>query len=401
MYFMQKISYIRAFMGILHGNRAFGGPVQTAIDLTNRCNIRCIHCYFYSPYVDKPNFEPVRRARQKGEELPDDNYVQRLKNLNISPDRLHSLMDEILKMGTRRFQLSGGEPLMHQSFVECVARLKHAGSYCFLNTNGILLDKATSDELIKLSLDEMRITTLAGTSEVYVHTHPGVSSRTFTHLKNILLYLSEQKSRLGSDTPKLTLAFIVTAQNADNIVEIAKFADDVKADSILYRPVDDIEDQGLSHVVPTEEQAASIQKQIGEAKAYLESKGISHNISAFQKVFNTKLDTTDLYRSIPCYYGWLSARISADGEVYPCCRCYDSLGNIYEKTFPDIWHGEAYRQFRGKAIQLPRQISSLHGCDCFSCVHHTANFRVYRALHPLKGYRVKSTNIRLNTRRKI
>lgn len=41
-----KLSYIRAAMGIVHGNRTFGGPIQVSLNLTNRCNIRCIHCFF-------------------------------------------------------------------------------------------------------------------------------------------------------------------------------------------------------------------------------------------------------------------------------------------------------------------------------------------------------------------
>ena len=42
----QWLPHVRAVMGIVHGSRAFGGPIQTNLRLTNRCNIRCIHCYY-------------------------------------------------------------------------------------------------------------------------------------------------------------------------------------------------------------------------------------------------------------------------------------------------------------------------------------------------------------------
>ena len=103
------------------------------------------------------------------------------------------------------------------------------------------------------------------------------------------------------------------------------------------------------------------------------------------KVFQEQIDTKDLYRVIPCYYGWLLVKIEADGPVFPCCRCYKPLGNTYEKAFHEIWYGEGYRRFREEALQINSCKSRISSCDCHSCPHHTANLRVYKLLHPIKG----------------
>ena len=324
--------------------------------------------------------------------LPGDEYLKSLQRLDADSDRINALIDELLRMGTRRFQFGGyGEPFLHKNALEFMYRAKHAGSTCLVNTNGTLIDHETIDELIKMEFNELRITTLAGTRETYVRTHPGVADGTFDNLRENLMYLAERKATLGVRYPKVTLACIVIAQNCDDLFNFAEFAGLIQADSVLYRPVDDIEDEGLSRLVPTKNQAASVREQLIEIEVYLESKRIVHNIDKFLRVFREQLDTTELYSIIPCYYGWLSVMIQTDGKVYPCCRCYAPLGNVYEKEFHEIWYGNAYRSFRKQALNINKRKESVKSCDCNSCVNHTANLRVYQLLHPLKG---RSTTIK-------
>jgi radical SAM protein with 4Fe4S-binding SPASM domain len=263
--------------------------------------------------------------------------------------------------------------------------LKTAGCYCSANTNGTLLDCETVDELIKIGFDDLRITTMAGTRDVYERTHPGISTKVFSNMKQNLLYLAERKAALGVQHPKITLCFIVIKQNFDNVYAFAKFAAEVRAERVFYRPLDDVKEPGLKNLIPTQQQAASVKEQLEAVESYLESKGISHNIRYFRKVFRQKLDTTALHRLIPCYYGWLAVMIDPDGTVYPCCRCYESLGNVYERNFSDIWHGESYRKFRREALGINKKKTTLSCCDCNNCVHHTANLRVFKTFHPIKA----------------
>lgn len=383
----QTFSQAKTVMGIMHGSRAFIGPFQAALWLTNRCNIRCIHCFYHSPYIEKPNLFEVRKTRMMRDELPDDNHIKSPQKLDADSERTQSLIDELLGLGTRQFLFTGiGEPFLHKNILEFMGRVKHAGGACIANTNGILLGHAMIDELIKMGFDELRITTMAGTREMYVHTHPGATNRTFDNLRNNLLYLAERKTDLGVRHPKVSLVYIVVADNYDGCFDFAKLAGLVRADRVLFRPVDDIEDQDLSRLVPTKEQATYVREQLIGVKAYLESKKIAHNINYFLKISKEQLDTTELYSIIPCYYGWLAPRVNLlDGKVYPCCKCYEPLGNIYENKFHEIWYGQAYKKFRKEALQINRCRAQVHGCDCNSCSNYTANLRIYKMLHPVKG----------------
>ncbi len=382
----QRIAQAKALLGMIHGERAFGAPVQVNLRITNRCNLRCIHCYYYSPYVEEPNYPALRAARRLGRQSPDSGYLKRMLTASADSTQLRSLAEELIGMGVRSWQLGGnGEPFMHKDALDLIGLLKHAGSSCNANTNGTLLDNTAMDELIKVRFDELRITTMAGTLEVYMRTHPGVSGDTFVKLADTLLYVAERKAAAGVRRPEITLVFIVIAQNAEDVFKFAEFAAHVKADRVLYRPVDDVKDPGLAHLVPTEKQAAYIEEQLGEAESYLISKGILHNIRVFRKIFRRKLYTEALYKTIPCHYGWLAVMIEPDGSVYPCCRCFEPLGNVYEQKFREIWNGRSYRRYRKEAVQLNVRKTPVRGCDCYSCVHHTANLRAYRVLHPLKG----------------
>jgi radical SAM protein with 4Fe4S-binding SPASM domain len=140
----------------------------------------------------------------------------------------------------------------------------------------------------------------------------------------------------------------------------------------------------LRNVVPNENQAIVVKESLIEAQAFLGSHEIAHNIGLFLRVFKQQLDTTSVYQIIPCYYGWLWMRINADGLVYPCCRCYEPLGDIYKENLRDIWNGYRYNRFRQEAIQLNHRRTPVHSCDCYSCSHFTGNLKVYGALHPLR-----------------
>lgn len=383
MYIKELVSKLRAMAGIIHGSNVFGGPVQANLRLTNRCNIRCIHCHYQSPELEHPSFPPVRRAKRAGLELPSSDTLKSMMKSEAEPKQLMNVIDEFLDMGTRRFQIGGnGEPFLYKNIIEIIDRLKRSGSYCLANTNGTLITKEVAESLIRMKFDELRITTMAGTPEVYVRTHPGIPERMFYNLEKNLRYLSDQKNSLQVKMPEITLVTVVIAQNCDSLYEFAELAVRIGAQRVLFRPVDDTGEAGLLKTVPTGKQALHVGEQLKAIKPLLESNGIGHNIGYFIKIFHEQLNTEEVYRVIPCYYGWLATFVNPEGSVYPCCRCYTPHGNINEKSIREIWHGTSYKQFRKEALRINRSRKPVQGCDCYRCVHYAANFRIYNTLHP-------------------
>ena len=369
--------------GIAHGGRAFGGPFQGCLWLTNRCNLQCIHCYFYSPLLSEPNYFDVRAARRGLIPAPSPREVRERRTQEADPQAIRAVIDDLIAMGTRSFHFAGsGEPMLHPHAMEFFARLKGAGCACCINTNGTQLDRQKAEALVRMGFNELRVTTMAGSEETYARTHPGSPPGTFERIREGLLALAECKASAGVRRPVLNLVCIVVQQNYDGLGDFVRFASEVKADCAVVNPVDDIDDPSMAPLVPTPRQAQAVREQIPELARYLERHGIRHNLERFAMVFNSRLDTRALYQVIPCYMGWLSVRVTAEGNVYPCCRCYKALGNVRQTSMRDIWHGAAYNAFRREAGQLNRRGSPVGGCSCYDCANNTPNLRTYRLLHP-------------------
>lgn len=380
------IQNARAALGILHGRRQFGGPVMGSISLTTRCNIRCIHCYYHSPLARTPNFPLVRTARLYGRDLPSGEDMRQYEGIDADPASVRKLIDRLLSMGTRRFQLSSfGEPLLYPEFLDCAERIRHSGSSCLTNTNGTLLTRHVIDRLVDCGFNELRVTTMAGTADGYVRTHPGSSPGTFAKLRESLLYLAERKAARRRKNPRLNLVCIVVGPNAGELRAFSDLARELRADRVTFRPFNDVRDPGLATLLPNREETDLLTADLKEIRRDLDARGIPNNVGNFLMTFSRRLDTRALYRAIPCYQGWVSAYINPLGEVTACCGCSSPLGNIHDEDFAAIWKSPAYADFRRQALSLPRGGRYPDGCDCAHCVHHTLNLNVFRALHPLQG----------------
>ena len=351
------------------------------LSLTYRCNIRCIHCFYHSELIKDTSMFTLRGAKKRQPKVMDSSGGKAVKQSDVDPVQTLDLIEDLLAMGTRSFLFTGGgEPFLHKNLLDFVRYAKKAGSSCMVNTNGTLLNPDVIDEIVDFGFDELKITTMAGTADMYALTHPGIRGEVFDRLRENLLYLSERKLILGVQKPVVNLVFIAVSQNHDGITDFTKFAQEVSADRVSFRSAYAMDDPGLSKILPTENESTVIRSDIEAARAFLDSQRIPHDIDYFLRTHQKQIDTKRLYKMIPCYYGWLQPRVEVNGSVYPCCRCYESLGNAYHMGFKAVWHGEAYRKFRKSAIRINKRGTSVHACGCDHCPHHTANIRVHKRM---------------------
>jgi MoaA/NifB/PqqE/SkfB family radical SAM enzyme len=93
-----------------------GKPIlfQVQFTLTNRCNLRCAYCYADYPHRPAPD-------------LPTDQIIR--------------MIDELRSVGTRRFNLVGGEPLIRKDIAKIVGYIKDKGLECAMTTNGYFVPK--------------------------------------------------------------------------------------------------------------------------------------------------------------------------------------------------------------------------------------------------------------------
>jgi MoaA/NifB/PqqE/SkfB family radical SAM enzyme len=306
--------------------------------------------------------------------------------MDMDPEVARNMIDQLSDMGTQRLLFSGsGEPFLHPEFLALCERAKRRGMMCTINTNGLLLDHETSERLVQMQFDRLRVTTLAGSPDVYSATHPGMPGHTLEKIKDNLLHLAEKKVAQNADNPKVQMVNIIFSQNCDDLFEFTHLAEEVKADQIHFRPISDLGDEGLNHLALSSEQQSQVRADLLEIRKELNVKNIKHNIENYLRISHTRLDTSALYRIIPCYYGWFAIRIEVNGLVYPCCRCYVPLSETDGIDIKKIWNGENYRRFREEAIKININQPPVKGCGCDNCPHYTVNLRAFRLLHPIKA----------------
>ncbi len=101
------------------------------LQITDRCNLKCRHCYIGEPENRELSFIEIKR-----------------------------ILDEFELMQGLRILITGGEPLMHNNFIEINALLPEYKFRKVLFTNGLLLDediiRGLNVEEIQFSVDGMR-----------------------------------------------------------------------------------------------------------------------------------------------------------------------------------------------------------------------------------------------------
>lgn len=95
------------------------------LQVTNRCNLRCTHCYIGDP-----------------------------EKMDMKPDILMKVLKEFQRMQGLRLLITGGEPLLYSSFDDLNRALPDFEFRKVLFTNGLLLNR---ERLMRLNVDEIQV----------------------------------------------------------------------------------------------------------------------------------------------------------------------------------------------------------------------------------------------------
>ena len=102
-------------------------PIGGSIELTQRCNNKCVHCYNNLAAGDNAALES-----------------------ELSLDEHCRIIDEIADFGCLWLLLTGGEIFLRRDFLDIYSYAKQKGLLVTLFTNGTLINAATADYLAQL-----------------------------------------------------------------------------------------------------------------------------------------------------------------------------------------------------------------------------------------------------------
>lgn len=356
----------RLLKGVLGGSKALTGPFHVMVDVTRRCNMRCLGCRFHSGEVNRPSLS--------------DPFVD-----DMDLGMFECLGRELAAMGTREMWILGeGEPLLHPGIFDMIAFAKSLGFRVSLITNGTLLDRERCMSLIASGLDAIQVSLWAVTAKTYAQHYPGSDPGNLDRVIDGLSGLSALKAGLGRRAPHVILHHPLTRANVDEIDALADLAQKTRAEKISLSPLLTTMGQ-MQDLDITAEQRAGLQGQLKALGAKCRSISLKHNFDVLSLRYRYLKKNGK--RPFACYIGWYHTRIRLDGTVMPCGPCNISLGNLKEKGFREIWNDAPYRDFRRNAMEREGLLTDGKECDCDYCCYAWDNLRVDRVLRWLRFLR--------------
>ncbi|MFA4933407.1 MAG: radical SAM protein [Candidatus Omnitrophota bacterium] len=377
--------------GVLSSKSAFIGPEVLHIDLTNQCNFNCIACWCRSPLLtDKamPDWE---------------------KKLTLPLDIIKGVIDDLEQIGgLRQVKLvGGGEPFMHPNVLEIVEYIKSKDKEIEIdiNTNFSLVDKETAEKLLHIGVDSLTISIWAGSAPVYASVHPNQKEETFYRIKDIMRFIYERKKAKGLSAPRIIIHDVIFNLNYKDLENMIEFALDTGADSVQVVPVDPVKDRTESLLL-SGTQRKELLEIINRINRYYDPKTFRYITQDKRSVvlcdFNSFIRRVErlniasgvydeqVVEEIPCYVGWLFARIMATGNVVPCCKGHRmTMGNIYKNRFKEIWLSPVYDEFRNNGLKLSKNHpyfsvignSATAKTGCYNCDNLWQNMPMHKLMN--------------------
>jgi radical SAM protein with 4Fe4S-binding SPASM domain len=149
-------------------------PISGSIEVTQRCNLRCQHCYI-----------PLEKRASRG-------------TRELSLVELKRIVDEVTDAGCLWLLLTGGEPFLRRDFLDIYIYARRKGSILSLFTNGTCLTTRIADFLSEWRPFNIEITLYGATQKTYeqVTGIPG----SYTRCRRGIDLLMERKLPLGLKT---------------------------------------------------------------------------------------------------------------------------------------------------------------------------------------------------------
>jgi len=173
-------------------------PLSGSIEVTARCNLRCVHCYINEPVADN-----------------------QVRNRELSKQELYSILDQITDEGCLWLLLTGGEPFVRPDFLDIYTYAKKKGMLITLFTNGTTITPRIADYLAEWRPSSIEITLYGFSKETYEKV-TGVRG-SYEQCMRGIDFLMERKLPLTLKSTILTL-------NKTEIWDIKRYAESLGVD---------------------------------------------------------------------------------------------------------------------------------------------------------------------------
>lgn len=394
--------------------KAIIGPMTIHLDLTSRCNTKCSFCGYHSPLIKE------RVWAHSG-----------WQNLDLSMrvfEQLHREL-ELLGGSDEVLLIGGGEPILHKHSSTIIEKLGSSKMNPFLFTNGLVIGKQVSEQLLQAGLSKFYWSIHAADESTWMALHPGSSKGQFTRILTNLSDFIQLKHQRARST-RVIVIHALCKLNYTQVKEMIIQSRDLGVDELRFQLMQPVcnelhkqlpSQQELNWIKMTIEQAldnnlqgqmvveANIQWQLERKDERLKSDSpeiqsrqwIGHNQpttlpqkldlkSRVERRTNTVLKNSKGSRiRSRCYAGFFILRSFVDGRLSYCF--HDRIvGDLKSNSLFEIWCSEDYQKLRtaGLSMRAEQNINLWDGHkgnwlvaeDCASCSNYELQARVEHSL---------------------
>jgi pyruvate-formate lyase-activating enzyme len=265
-------------------------PSQLIVDITEICNLACIHCphpqYKVSEHYGGRALEPELNAK---------------------------LVDEVRRHGRGLTQYiryaSSGEPLTHKSVFEILEyAVRNSGVAVTLTTNGKTLDERKAERLLNTGVNVVDISIDAFNPESYAKIRVGGNLNvTRANVLNLI-----QKSKSGPAKTRVVVSYVEQPLNRNETADFERFWKDNGADDVVIRKM--------------------------------------HSCSGAMAELAEKTRKAGAHEPRrPCVYPWERIVLNPKGDLTFCPQDWVHgavIADYRTTTVYETWHGEFYRNLR-------------------------------------------------------
>lgn len=352
--------------GLLSGDTAQTGPVYVNVDITHRCNLRCVACRWHSPLLHSTLLD-----REAGLDFPYEVFEPACEALG--------------RAGTHTMIFCGaGEPFLHPRILDFIACARSNGIEVVVYTNGTLFTEERVDAVLASGLDVCRVSVWSDLGEETGSRDRLGSQQKMDAALEGLERLARRKAQAGADRPTVEVTFPIGPWNMNRLDELVGLATRGLCDRLRFSVTVDFRKEELRGYCLTTEDTARIAARLQTMKSQLDASGVEHNIVEVLRRYSLG---ERAWERMPCYAGWCSAFLDSDGRVHACQRSRMALGSLRDHSFLEIWNGPAYGAFRRQSLH-PGGLATMQDLyDCNYCPHavnHDRVHRIYRFVLPLQ-----------------
>jgi len=291
-----------------------GIPIAVHLDVTYRCNERCVHCY-----------------------LDHDDHGE------MTTAEIKSVLDQLAEAGVFFLTFSGGEVFMRRDFFELAEHARRLLFSVKIKTNAVMIHEDEARRIRALGVDTIQISVYSHRAEV----HDAITKlpHSFERTMKAIRFLRDQGLRV-------TIANVLMTRNLSDHYHLQKLASEMGVHYTVdptITPMMDGDTSVLSLRIPGE-----------ELSEIFRNPALVPNMEEF--CAPPKATTEEDLEGYSCSAGHSFCYISPYGDVFPCVQFPLPSGNVRKQKFLDIWN-------LSPQLKEVRSIQAKHLTVCSSCTH--------------------------------